>query len=107
MLASLILSFFLLFQMSPNAAQPQQAPAPRPSPMPFVQMLDEPAAVTKHSIRAGGRQLNYTVTTGFMPIRNGQTGETEAKIFYMTYVLDGAGAPKTRPLMFSFNGGPG
>ncbi len=34
-----------------------------------------------------------------------QTGETEAKIFYMAYTLDNA--PANRPLMFSFNGGPG
>ena len=105
MLATIFLSFLLLFQTSPMA--PPQTPSPRPSPMPIVQMLDEPTAVTKHSIRAGNRQLNYTVTTGFMPIRNGQTGETEAKIFYMAYVLDAAATTKNRPLMFSFNGGPG
>ncbi len=40
-----------------------------------------------------------------MPIRNAQTGETEAKIFYMAYTLDNP--PAKRPLMFSFNGGPG
>jgi hypothetical protein len=107
MLSTIFLSFFLLFQTSPNAtAQPQQTPSPRPSPMPITQMLDEPTSVTKHSIRAGGRQLNYTATSGFMPIRNAQTGETEAKIFYMAYILDGTTNRKNRPLMFSFNGGP-
>ena len=93
--------------MPTTAPQAQQSPSPRPSPAPILQMLDEPTAQTKHSIRAGGRQLNYTVTTGFMPIRNAQSGETEAKIFYMAYTLDGAGTAKNRPLMFSFNGGPG
>lgn len=107
MLASFVLSFFLLFQMSPTAPQPQASPTPRPTPAPIVQMLDESASVTKHSIRAGARQLNYTVTTGFMPIRNSQTGETEAKIFYMAYTLDNPANQKSRPLMFSFNGGPG
>ncbi len=70
-------------------------------------MLDEPTSTTKHSVQIGGRQLNYTVTTGFMPIRNGLTGEPEAKMFYMAYTLDGAKPAKSRPLMFSFNGGPG
>jgi len=94
--------------MPPAATtQPQQTPSPRPSPMPILQMLDESPSVMKHSIRVGNRQLNYTVTSGFMPIRNAQTGETEAKIFYMAYNLDGAGVAKNRPLMFSFNGGPG
>lgn len=40
-----------------------------------------------------------------MPIRNAVSGETEARIFFMAYTLDN---PSTgRPLMFSFNGGPG
>lgn len=41
-----------------------------------------------------------------MPIKN-REGETEARVFYMAYTLDGVANPKTRPLMFSFNGGPG
>src|SRR6185503_19273978 len=68
---------------------------------------DEPPVVTKHTARVGSRTLNYTVTTGFMPLKNATSGDTEARIFYMAYTLDGAGDPKTRPLMFSFNGGPG
>jgi carboxypeptidase C (cathepsin A) len=42
-----------------------------------------------------------------MPLKNAVSGETEARIFYMAYTLDGAASPSTRPLMFSFNGGPG
>ncbi len=61
--------------------------------------------MTKHSIRIGNRQLNYTVSTGFMPIKNAISGDTEARIFYMAYTLDDP--PAGRPLMFSFNGGPG
>lgn len=61
--------------------------------------------MTKHSIRMGNRQLNYTVSTGFMPIKNAVSGDTEARVFYMAYTLDDP--PAGRPLMFSFNGGPG
>lgn len=61
--------------------------------------------MTKHSIKMGNRQLNYTVSTGFMPIKNAVSGDTEARIFYMAYTLDDP--PAGRPLMFSFNGGPG
>jgi carboxypeptidase C (cathepsin A) len=63
--------------------------------------------VTKHTARVGGKTLNYTVTTGYMPIKNAVSGETEARIFYMAYTLDGVTDPKSRSLMFSFNGGPG
>src|SRR2546423_1873996 len=69
-------------------------------------MLDNPPVVTKHEIRIGGRSLRYTVTTGMMPLRNA-AGDTEARIFYMAYTADGVGDRSQRPLMFSFNGGPG
>ncbi|HJQ31202.1 MAG TPA: hypothetical protein VJ866_03435, partial [Pyrinomonadaceae bacterium] len=69
-------------------------------------MIDGPPSVTRHEIRVGGRTLRYTVTTGVMPLKSA-AGETEARIFYMAYTLDGVSNPAQRPLMFSFNGGPG
>ena len=50
--------------------------------------------------------LRYSVTTGLMPLKS-DTGEVEARVFFMAYTLDRTGGPETRPLMFSFNGGPG
>ena len=67
---------------------------------------DGPPVVTRHEIRVNNRPLRYTVTTGVMPLRN-QAGDTEARIFYMAYTLDGVRDASQRPLMFSFNGGPG
>ena len=66
---------------------------------------EEPPVVTHHEIHVGGRILHYTATTGYMPIRNEEGTEVEANIFFMAYTLDNP-APR-RPLMFSFNGGPG
>ena len=68
--------------------------------------MDETPVVTKHTINVNGTRLAYTATTGFMPIKNA-VGETEAHIFFMAYTLDGVPNPTERPLMFSFNGGPG
>ncbi|MET0623846.1 MAG: peptidase S10 [Pyrinomonadaceae bacterium] len=103
-------------QPQQQGALPQsQATPPRPgaSPTPAATpgerdpaMTDGPPSVTKHEIRVGSRTLRYTVTTGVMPLRSA-AGETEARIFYMAYTLDGAGPSAQRPLMFSFNGGPG
>lgn len=104
MLASIFLSFLLLFQISSPTPQPSETPKPAE---PAVQQKEEPPVVTKHTTCVGSRTLNYTVTAGFLPIKNDRTGETEARIFYMAYSLDGVADPKTRPLMFSFNGGPG
>ena len=68
---------------------------------------EEPPVVTKHELKlAGGRTLRYSVTTGLMPLKN-DAGDVEARVFFMAYTLDRSGGPETRPLMFSFNGGPG
>ena len=65
---------------------------------------EEKPIVTHHEMRAGGKTLRYTATTGLMPIRDA-AGKVEAHIFYVAYTLDNPGA--RRPLTFSFNGGPG
>lgn len=107
MLLTVLFSGFLLFQ-APTI--PAARPAESPRPAPAVQTADprdEPPVVTKHSARVGGKQISYTVTTGFMPIKNAVSSETEARLFYMAYTLDGVTAKQSRPLMFSFNGGPG
>ena len=88
----------------------QAAASARPSSTPSADRdpasTDSAPVVTRHELRLGGRTLRYTVTTGVMPLKNA-AGETEARIFYMAYTLDGAGDRSRRPLMFSFNGGPG
>jgi len=42
-----------------------------------------------------------------MMLIKSRDGETEARMFFMAYTLDDAGARGRRPLTFSFNGGPG
>lgn len=86
------------------AAQARVSDSVKPAPA-VAPGAEEKPVVTKHQITAGGKVLRYTVTAGLMPIKNDQ-GTTEAQMFYMAYTLDGA-EPGARPLMFSFNGGPG
>jgi carboxypeptidase C (cathepsin A) len=85
----------------PSGQTGQRPPQERPSPAP-----EEPPVITHHSITVGGKELRYTATTGMMPIKN-RDGETEARIFFMAYTLDGVDNRNQRPLTFSFNGGPG
>lgn len=80
--------------MEPNAAKPVEEPK-KPK-----EMVEEPPVVSSHETLG----LKYTVTTGRMPLRD-EDGEIVAQVFYMAYTLDGAKGD--RPLMFSFNGGPG
>ena len=104
----------LLFQIpgaspSPTPSRPNERPtavtSPSPTPAPTPEPKEEPPVVVHRSIRTGVRSLAYTVTTGYMPIKNAVSGDVEARIFYMAYTLDNP--PAGRPLMFSFNGGPG
>src|SRR5262245_45392030 len=95
----------------PDAA-PRDEPAARreeparPAKEEAKEKPEEPPVVTRHELRIGARVLRYTVTTGFMPIKD-EEGKTEARIFFMAYVAERPGGPAARPLMFSFNGGPG
>jgi carboxypeptidase C (cathepsin A) len=114
-LAPLTLPLLLLVapQASKRAAPPARAEraadkqADKEKPAEAPPEKEEPPVVTKHELRlAGGRVLRYSVTTGFLPLKS-DTGEVEARIFFMAYTLERAAGPETRPLMFSFNGGPG
>lgn len=117
MIAALVLSATLSAAPAPQGQNPRQPPAapavqatadskPAPEKAAKADAVDEKPVVAHHEIKVGGRLLKYTTTTGMMPIRNA-AGETEAHIFYMAYTLDGAGRAAERPLLFSFNGGPG
>ena len=68
-------------------------------------VAEVPPVVTHHQIAAGSKTLNYTATTGRLPIKRGD-GKIEAEMFFVAYTLDGQ-EPSKRPLTFSFNGGPG
>src|SRR5258708_9444965 len=94
---------------NPDAAPtpaPAQEQAPKPAaPEPKKEAPEQPPVVTHHEIHVGGKTLRYTATTGMMPLRNNDTGEVEAHIFFMAYTLDGQ-TSEHRPLTFSFNGSP-
>src|SRR4051812_32871767 len=67
---------------------------------------EEKPVVTHHEVRVGDRALKYTATVGLMPIAD-REGKVEAHMSYVAYTADDPGDRSRRPLMFSFNGGPG
>jgi carboxypeptidase C (cathepsin A) len=84
---------------------PQSALSPATTNTKF-DMREVAPVVTHHSIKAAsGRTLQYTATTGRMPIKDA-VGNIEAEMFYVAYTLDGQ-EPGKRPVSFAFNGGPG
>ncbi|HPW17555.1 MAG TPA: peptidase S10 [Candidatus Aminicenantes bacterium] len=90
----------------PPASKPPVKPvetAPVPSGPPGV--IAESPVVTRHTITIGGKPLSYTAACGMMPIR--ENGKLMAHIFYIAYAKDGVKDREARPILFSFNGGPG
>lgn len=67
---------------------------------------DEPVVVTQHHITLPDGPLDYETRAGRMPIRNAETGEVHAHVFYVAYVVKPAPGAPPRPLMFAWNGGP-
>jgi len=61
---------------------------------------------THHELKLKTRTLKYTARAGVIPLKD-PFDETEAEIFFISYMLDDAGDLSKRPLLFSFNGGPG
>jgi carboxypeptidase C (cathepsin A) len=67
----------------------------------------EPAPIQKkHTITIAGKTLQYTTTTGRLPLLN-EAGDPEAFLFFVAYTLDNPSPATKRPLMVAFNGGPG
>lgn len=81
--------------------------------LPFVSKAQKDKAwqeanlvVTKHQLRTATAVINYTATTGYMPIRD-EKDTMKANLFFIAYTKDGEADPAKRPILFSFNGGPG
>ena len=61
---------------------------------------------TKHSISIKGVVINYTATVGYLQLKT-EDGKPKANIFFVAYTKDGVTDKKTRPMTYTFNGGPG
>ena len=62
--------------------------------------------VTNHSVNIKGENIKYTAETGTQPVWNGD-GEPVASLFYTYYKRSDIKNTENRPLVISFNGGPG
>ncbi len=62
--------------------------------------------VTKHQTTANGISFPYTATTGMQPVWD-KDGKAIASLFYTYYKRSDIKDDSKRPLLISFNGGPG
>ena len=71
---------------------------------------EDKLSVTHHSVTINGEEMRYTATTGTLILKEEIDKEGEkpkAAVFFIAYTRDDVEDPSTRPITFSFNGGPG
>ena len=61
---------------------------------------------TQHSVTINGAAINYTAQTGTQPVWD-ESGEPTAALHYTYYTRNNVKDRASRPLLISFNGGPG
>lgn len=73
-------------------------------------LLARPAADSRGRVVLGGRPFDYQASVAFVPVVaegfEGTPAEPQAAVMTTSYLLEGAD-PRTRPVCFAFNGGPG
>ena len=92
---TLILSISVLFVISFNSVAGNE------------RKIDiDSSVVTNHKTKIGGETVKYSATVGTQPVWNDE-GEPTATLFYTYYQRTDVKNTATRPLLISFNGGPG
>lgn len=75
----------------------------------YAQKIELPVdtmVVTNHSVTINGKNINYTAQTGTQPVWD-EAGKPVASLFYTYYKRSDIKNTENRPLVISFNGGPG
>jgi len=90
----------------PDTANEPTSGRPGTGPDALPPIPETPPVTTEHEVKVGSKTLRYAVTAGTLPIANDK-GEVEARLFFTSYTLKTDSPQPRRPLMFSFNGGPG
>lgn len=75
----------------------------------FAQRVELPVdtiVVTNHSVTINGNNINYSAQTGTQPVWD-ESGNPVASLFYTYYKRSDIKNTENRPLVISFNGGPG
>ncbi|PHR63344.1 S10 family peptidase [Pseudidiomarina marina] len=74
--------------------------------LPEAKIAADETVVTEHSTTINGQRFKYKATTGTQPVFN-EDGEATAALHFTYYERQGVKNREERPLLISFNGGPG
>lgn len=69
-------------------------------------IVTESTVVTQHQVTIKGQRISYKAVTGTLPVWD-ETGKAIAGLFYTYYERSDVKDKVNRPLVISFNGGPG
>ena len=105
MIGKLLLGLALVVASPLAAQQPPPAAPGAGKAGTEAELLPAEPVVTQHTARIEGQAVPYTAEAGWLPIRD--DGKLMAKMFYIAYTRNGVQDLGARPLVFSFNGGPG
>jgi len=98
---TLLTVFFCFFSGTFASSQDvEKSDEPKETP------LEEVVVETQHSMQVNGASLDYTARAGTIVMRE-EEGKAKASVFYVAYSKTGIEDTSTRPVTFSFNGGPG
>jgi carboxypeptidase C (cathepsin A) len=109
LLLGLALQMAAALALGQESAKTPTAPAPAAQTTPpntKENASAEQLAVTRHTVKIDGKNLEYTATAGYLLLKD-DTGKPKANIFFIAYVKDGVEDASKRPITMAFNGGPG
>jgi carboxypeptidase C (cathepsin A) len=101
--------FFVHAQQSPKKNQSKETKTTTEEPKPAANertIKVESTVVTNHAVNVNGKSIPYKATTGTLPVWD-EEGKPIAGLFYTYYERSDISNRDKRPLVISFNGGPG
>ncbi|MDO7742800.1 MAG: carboxypeptidase, partial [Pedobacter sp.] len=90
----------------PKQLKPKSAAMPVNEEVNSRKIVTESAVVTQHQVNIKGQRVPYKATTGTLPVWD-EEGKAIAGLFYTYYERSDVKDRASRPLVISFNGGPG
>lgn len=97
-----VMSVLLLSSLTSATAQPMRDNMPEPARATPA----ESSVTTTSEVTIKGQRIPYTATAGTQPVWD-ENGKEIAAVFYVYYERSDIRDKTTRPLVVSFNGGPG
>ncbi|WP_259070752.1 S10 family peptidase [Mucilaginibacter sp. X4EP1] len=99
--------FSIVFFIADGVLAQTATPAKNINPITKSRILQaDSSVVTKHQVTIKGKTIPYTATAGSIPVWDAD-GRPIAGIFYTYFERDDVSDKSNRPLVISFNGGPG